>query len=53
MMVHLYISQDYGLAYCHQTEEEVAWLTFQKIKILEASFWGLFELIFGNLILWE
>ena len=30
IMVHLNISQDYGLSYCHQTIEEQAWLPFQK-----------------------
>ena len=30
MKVHFNNSQDYSLAYCHQTIEEVAWLPFQK-----------------------
>ena len=30
--VHSYISQDYGLAYCHRTIDEKAWLPFQKGK---------------------
>ena len=30
MKVHFDNSQDYSLAYCHQTIEEVAWLSFQK-----------------------
>ena len=32
MMVHFYISQDFGLTYCHRTIEEVAWLPLQKVK---------------------
>ena len=38
MMVHFYISQDFSLAYCHWTIEEVAWLPFPKIWQFENKF---------------
>ena len=37
VMVHFYIRQDFGLAYCHQTIEEQAWLPFQKRKKTKAE----------------
>ena len=35
MKVNFDNSQDYSLAYCHQTMEEVAWLLFKKDRPFE------------------